>query len=154
MTNEVRIMDVNKWSWVSSISALTPEAQFPTTGSSSFNTGTIAGAAVGGAAVFALFAGLIAFFLIRRRKKKMLEEEKQKPSRIRMLPDENELSQVDSNTIYATTRGQSDSSTTQGQLSAFYNSQKPDASVLVTRIHKGEYRPVSLAMKPVKPDGG
>ena len=93
VTNEVRILNVNTWSWISSISALSPETRTPGTGgngdgSSTVNTGTIVGAVVGGVAGLAIIAGLIAFFLVRKRRNRKLEEEKHKSSSAGMLPNE------------------------------------------------------------------
>ncbi|KAI7856584.1 hypothetical protein BDC45DRAFT_533547 [Circinella umbellata] len=69
LSSEVRVMDINKWSWVTSVSALTPEARSTTanngrdskdggsqenntgdTNHSAVSTGTIAGIVVGGVA--------------------------------------------------------------------------------------------------------
>ena len=92
-------MDVNSWSWVSFVNALSPGTQSPTTvpdednekqSNSSVSTGTIVGPVVGGVAGLAIIAGIIAFFLIRRRKNREFEEEKNKYSSDRMLPDESE----------------------------------------------------------------
>ena len=91
--DKIRVMDVNSWSWVSFVSALSPEAITPGTdgnsdGSSTVNTGTIVGAVVGGVAGLAIIAGLIAFFLVRKRRNRKLEEEKHKSSSAGMLPNE------------------------------------------------------------------
>ena len=91
-SNDVRVLNIKTWSWVTSINALSPEARTPGNdgnggGSSTVSAGTIAGAVVGGVAGLAIIAGLIAFFLIRKRKNRKFEEEKHKSSRDRMLPN-------------------------------------------------------------------
>ena len=97
LSQKIRAMDVNSYSWVSFVRGSTSETQSPTTdvdqndetlNDSSVSAGTIAGAVVGGVAGLAIIAGITAFFLIRRRKSQKLEEEKNEFSSDRMLPDE------------------------------------------------------------------
>ncbi|KAI7853819.1 hypothetical protein BDC45DRAFT_510198 [Circinella umbellata] len=144
--NDVRVLDVNSWTWLTSISALTPEARLTTTESEeseeseeekgddnnepSISIGTIVGAVVGGVAGLAIIIGIIAFLLLRRRKNRKLEKEENKISSARMLSGENEPD--------GTVKNLSESSTVEDQQSAFISSEKP-----------------ALFMKnPVKPDGG
>ncbi|KAI9252866.1 hypothetical protein BDA99DRAFT_520254 [Phascolomyces articulosus] len=92
-TNKIWGMDVNKWSWVSSINAMTPESipePIDTTGSTpgddgkpnSISTGAIVGAAVGGVVGVAIIAGIVAFFCIRRKKRHQLNEKAEQKSRM------------------------------------------------------------------------
>ena len=109
LSSEVRVMDINQWSWVTSVSALTPEARSKTannggdskdggsqenntgdTNHSAVSTGTIAGIVVGGVAGLAIIAGLLIFFFIRRRKNRKLKEKDNKHNSDRMPPNQKE----------------------------------------------------------------
>ena len=75
IANNLLVMDVNKWSWISSVSAVAPvdlanePSSDPTaiSNGSSDNKGVIAGAVVGAVAGISIIAGAI-FFCIRRRR--------------------------------------------------------------------------------------
>ncbi|KAG2226901.1 hypothetical protein INT45_010180 [Circinella minor] len=139
-SNDVRVLDVNAWTWLTSISALTPVARPSSTSDleendddnteSSVSIGTIVGAVVGGVAGLAIIIGIIAFLLLRRRKNRRLEKEENKISSARMLPDEAEP--------YGTVKDSSESSTVDDQPPAFISSEKP----------------ALFKKNPVKPDGG
>ena len=64
----------------------------------------------------------------------------------------NLISQVGSDTAYATSKGQSDSSVIEGQPPIFYSPGKPDGSVSMSESDNNQS--MSFTKKSVKPDGG
>lgn len=82
--NKVWVMDVNRWAWVSSVSAVsqqeTPSASvtpLPTNDGDTNNTGTIAGAVVGAVAGAVIITCAIFFYMRRRRQKSQNTMEEQ-----------------------------------------------------------------------------
>ncbi|KAI9252264.1 hypothetical protein BDA99DRAFT_587714 [Phascolomyces articulosus] len=169
ITNRVWAMDVDRWAWVSSVSAITPDPVLSTddttppgneggtqddgsSGSSSTNAGTIAGAVVGGVAGVVIIAA-IAFFFIR--KKRQQSPEKVELNRERMLPDEEPGNDNSNRHISPASQRYSsqDSSTevenSEGPVSP-YGTEKPDGLVAA---NDGGYTQ-RFVMEPVKPDGG
>ncbi|KAI9275863.1 hypothetical protein BDA99DRAFT_601414 [Phascolomyces articulosus] len=77
VANTLLVFDVNRWSWISSVSALLPEKKLTVDDSTDGSTrggdngtvskGTIAGAVVGGVIGVSLIAGVLFFFLRRKR---------------------------------------------------------------------------------------
>ncbi|KAG2216549.1 hypothetical protein INT45_006333 [Circinella minor] len=173
LSNEVRVMDINKWSWVTSVSALTPEALSTTAnnggdskdsgsqgnntdGSNQFavSTGTIVGIVVGGVAGLAIIAGLFIFFFIRRRKNRKLEEKDYKYTNDRMPPNEKEHSQRNGSTSHPSSKDQHIPLIIQGQPPVFHRTEKPDGLLSVNRDHDVEYSLPRAMVKSVKPDSG
>ncbi|KAI7856582.1 hypothetical protein BDC45DRAFT_58916 [Circinella umbellata] len=93
--NNILVMDVNKWSWISSISAVAPVDRSinglspdspPDSNNSSDNKGAIAGAVVGALAGVSIIAGAIFFFIRRKRNQPSNNEQNEYVSHNNNIP--------------------------------------------------------------------
>ncbi|KAI9251854.1 hypothetical protein BDA99DRAFT_563545 [Phascolomyces articulosus] len=99
IVNQIWVLDVNRWAWVSSVSAVaaeplpagsdpsltaigpTPTGGSPDSASDGVSSGTIAGAVVGSVVGVALIAGA-AFFFIRRNRRQPEQQEQQQQQQL------------------------------------------------------------------------
>ncbi|KAI9275866.1 hypothetical protein BDA99DRAFT_532812 [Phascolomyces articulosus] len=102
LSNRIWVLDVNRWAWISSITAVMPDSTSTTSGVSnkSMSPGAIAGAVIGAVGGVAIAGAIVFFFLRRKRNQKSNNKRKFNSNNFGNDDDHEILSKIDSPPMY------------------------------------------------------